>query len=119
MSQVPENRTDENPKNSVILRIIYAVIGIGAFGVAICLMRNAAAVLSATPSQSFVGDHAPALIGLPIAASFATALVCGARALESDFRIEFLGLRADGAAAVLLTWVTVFAALVLALRGLW
>lgn len=76
-------------------------------------------IATATTGPALVRDHAPALLGLPVLVALATAIICGARTLDTRARVEILGLRANGAGATILSWVLVFSALVIALRALW
>lgn len=119
MSEEPAKPAVPPAATPTVLRFVYAGLAILALVIAICFMHKGVAALDAVASPSFAGEHAPALFGLPIAVLLATVLVCGARALEREFRIEFLGLRADGAGALLLSWIGVFSVLALAIRGLW
>ncbi|HBY43047.1 MULTISPECIES: hypothetical protein [unclassified Brevundimonas] len=67
----------------------------------------------------YLQAHGLALFGLPVIAFFTTGLVCLMRALDPTFRIDLIGVKADGVAAALICWVLVFGALTVALRGLW
>jgi hypothetical protein len=95
------------------------VVALAALGGAGYLAEAGFDIASATTAPTLIRDHAPALLGLPVLVALATALVCGALALDNRSQLEILGLRADGAGATLLSWVLVFSALVAALRALW
>lgn len=68
---------------------------------------------------AIVQAHLPAIIGMPIAALFSVAIVAAARSLGGPFSIQIVGLRAEGATATMLLWLTAFGAIVVAIRALW
>lgn len=63
--------------------------------------------------------HAPAVIGVPAAILIATMVVSGACALDDEGSLAFPGSAIKGGGALVLGWLAVFAAIVLALRALW
>lgn len=63
--------------------------------------------------------HGPAVIGIPAAILVATAVVCGARSVGGDFKLAVLGADSKGASALLASRLSVFAAVVIAIRALW
>jgi hypothetical protein len=67
----------------------------------------------------WVAQHGPAAIGIPAAILIATIVVSGARALDGEAGLTFLGVVVTGGSALALLWLAVFAAVVLAIRTLW
>lgn len=63
--------------------------------------------------------HGPAIIGIPAAALLSLAIVAAARCIGGPATIQVIGLRAEGATAMLLLWIAAFLACVLAIRALW
>ncbi|MEH3062568.1 MAG: hypothetical protein PGN33_07260 [Methylobacterium radiotolerans] len=103
----------------LLTRIISGLVAAGALAGAGYLARAGLEFANAATTPPLVRDHAPAVLGLPILVALATVIVCGARALEPRSQVELLGLRAEGAGAIIVGWAIVFAALAIALRALW
>lgn len=119
MTDKPNDQTEPPSTGRPADRVVSAVVALAALGGAGYLAKAGFDIASATTASTLIRDHAPALLGLPVLVSLATALVCGARALDNRSQVEILGLRVDGAGAILLISVVVFSALVAALRALW
>ncbi|MEN6543666.1 hypothetical protein [Parvibaculum sp.] len=100
-------------------RLVNAAVALAALGGAGYLAKTGLDMANAATDLALLREHAPALLGLPVLAALATAIVCGARALDTRSQVEIIGLRADGAGAIILSWVLVFSALVVTLRALW
>jgi len=119
MSEENSNVTDASPASKLPHRILSGVLSMAALGAAAYLANAGLDMATATTASALVRDHAPAVVGLPVLIALATAIVCGARALDPCLTVEFLGLRAQGGGATVLSWVLVFSSLVVALRALW
>lgn len=114
--------SDEPPykkESTMAGRVASAVVALVSLGGAGYLAKVGLDAAVATTVPALIRDHAPALVGLPFLVALATALVCGARALETRSHFEILGLRVDGGGATIFGWVLVFSVLVAALRALW
>lgn len=103
----------------LLTRVISGLIAAGALVGAGYLARAGIDLVTAETTHPLIRGHAPAILGVPILAALAAAIVCCGRALDARSRIDLLGLSAEGAAAIILGWVIVFAALVTAFRVLW
>ncbi|HEV2605643.1 MAG TPA: hypothetical protein VGU24_18500 [Microvirga sp.] len=114
---------EEKPKPAeigpLVTRIVSGIVAAVALGGAGYLALAGLELATAATTPTFIRDHAPAILGVPVLAALAAAIVCGARALEDRSHIELLGLRAEGAGAIVTGWTVVFAALAVALRALW
>lgn len=100
-------------------KMVYACVAGASLIASLALGWKSFCVLSGSESPKALINHAAALFGLPFAILAAMALVCGARAIDPQAQIDFLGLRVRGAAATILCWIVVFAALTIAIRALW
>ncbi|MGI3899314.1 MAG: hypothetical protein ACRYGP_31205 [Janthinobacterium lividum] len=75
--------------------------------------------LNVQTKATLLSQHGPAVIGTPFAILVATILVSGARAVDGEFGGSLLGIELEGAVATLLAWLSIFLAVVLAVRTLW
>lgn len=119
MSNTSRDERQLSPPKGKAVRVVSGLVAVAALAVSFYLAKVSLGMATSATGQPFVRDHAPAVLGLPILLALATAIVCGARALEPWSEIELLGLRAEGAGAAVLGWILVFSALVVALRALW
>ena len=119
MSDDQETKSKSAWLGPLLTRASSGLVAAGALA-GVDYLARAGLDLTSTPTTApLVRDHAPAVLGLPILVALATAIVCGARALEPRSRIEILGIRAEGAGAIMIGWAIVFALLAIALRALW
>jgi len=93
-----------------------SIIGVGVLVLGGWRMRQ---VLSSYDPASLLDRHGPAVIGIPLAVCVATIFVGVMRAIEGQFKLDFLGLKAEGAAASACLWIAAFAAISLVIRVLW
>lgn len=119
MSDEQEAKPKPATIGPLVTRVASGLVSAAALAGAGYLARAGIELASAATTSPFVRDHAPAILGLSILAALATAVVCGARALEDRSNLELLGVRAEGAGAIVTGWTIVFAVLVFALRALW
>lgn len=119
MSETNQDKSKATSSSGRAVPIVSGVVAMGALAAAIYLATLGLRMTTLPSDHLFIRDHAPAVLGLPIMVALAAAVVCGARALEPHSEIDFLGLRARGAGAAVVSWILVFSALVVALRALW
>lgn len=119
MSETRRDETQAPASNGRGVRIVSGGVAVLALAASVYLAKAGLQVTATASVHPLIRDHSPALLGLPIVVALATAIVCGARALELRSDVELLGLRAEGAGAAVLSWVFVFSALATALRALW
>jgi hypothetical protein len=119
MSNMPTDESTPPSTSRSAGRIVNTVVALTALGGGGVLAKMSLDIATSATSPALLREHAPALLGLPVLAALATGIVCGARALDTRSDMEILGLRADGAGAIILAWVLVFSVLVIALRALW
>lgn len=99
-------------------RVVHGLISVASIAGLAALGWYCLATLG--PSGAALLDrHGPCVIGVPLAVGVATALVGGVRALDGELQFELLGLKAAGAGATLIGWVTTFSTVALAVRALW
>ena len=119
MSDEQEEKFKLGKVGPLVTRIVSGLVAAAALAGAGYLARAGLELATAASTPTLIRDHAPAILGLPVLAALAAAIVCGARALEDRSHIELPGLRAEGTGAIITGWTVVFAALAVALRALW
>jgi hypothetical protein len=100
-------------------RLAHGLLAISAPAIIWIAIRFGIPNLAVSPLQDLLAQHGLALIGLPVAFFTATTVICGLRAIEGTFHMQFAGLAANGATAVLFGWLIVFGAAVASIRFLW
>jgi len=72
-----------------------------------------------TTSRKILGEHLPAVVGVPAAASAAFVIVVFLRQTDGPIEFEGLGFKLKGAAGQILMWVICFLSIAGALKWLW
>jgi hypothetical protein len=100
-------------------RLAYFFIA-GACCVAlIAFVRHFSNAIAMLDLPTIIGRHGPAVLGIPGAAMAAFAIIGITRALDGPMALDFVGIKAEGAAATAIIWIAVFLSISLALRTLW
>ena len=93
------------------------------FGVTLLLITAAVVIAAYRTKPDVWGvllrDHGPALLGVPFAFLVATLVVATMRILEGDIDLTFVVKNLKGGGAALIAWLSVFGAVVCAIRVLW
>ena len=110
---------DARPPAHMAKTKIYAIVAVASLGLLAGLCVIGLHRLDAQTKATLSSQHGPALVGTPFAILVATILVSGARAVDGEFGGSLLGIELKGAVATLLAWLSVFLAVVLAIRMLW
>jgi hypothetical protein len=101
------------------VRVAYGTMAAAAvIAVAVGAWRLLAAV-PVNDLSALLNLHGPALLGIPAAVGVATVLIGVIRAADGTLQFDILGLKAEGAAAAAILWVTAFLAIALSIRALW
>lgn len=100
-------------------RIAYAAIAILALSASILSVYLGLRGMLTRDWNELLQQHGPAVLGIPLATGVATVLVSALRALDGPFRVDFLGLKVEGAAALVAAWVLAFIAVAAMIRWLW
>lgn len=113
-AKCPSGLAQRHKTRAVFCRIaVLSAVLLGALTGAVVWMASPVAL------ADVLAQHGPAVIGIPAAILLATALVAGVRAIDGDIRLTVLGTDRRGAGATLVSWLTIFAAVVIAIRALW
>jgi hypothetical protein len=110
---------DIRPPAPVARTKTYPIVAIASLGLLAGLSAIGLYHLDVQTKATLLSQHGPAVIGTPFAILVATILVSGARAVDGEFGGSLLGVELKGAAATLLAWLSVFFAVILAIRTLW
>lgn len=102
-----------------VTRVAYVVIAMIALCCAADVARYGLVEVTKLEPHPYFQSHGLAIFGLPVVALFTFSLVCIMRAVDPAFRIDLIGVKADGTAAALMCWVLVFSVAIFALRALW
>lgn len=113
------NAKQAKPERRAMVGLGYIVAAIATILLLVCFLRHVRCALPPTDWAKFADLHAPAVIGLPIAATAAFVLTATFRVLEGPITFDFLGLKFAGASAASFLWIATFLSVVLALRALW
>lgn len=118
-----ETTTNSPPKEQAFKagRGRKVLVWIAALSVVLLLVLIVGGLFFAGPAvrADWFALHGPAVIGIPAAILIATIVVSGACALDDDSSLAFPGTAIKGGGALVLAWLAVFAALVVAIRALW
>lgn len=66
-----------------------------------------------------INDHFKAVIALPFAAIGALILVFAAHKINASSKVHFWGIKFEGAASMVISWILVFITLSVAIANLW
>lgn len=92
-------------------------------GITLFLMAAAVAISVCRTKPEVWGvllrDHGPALLGVPCAFLVATLVLATMRIFEGEIDFTFVAKGLKGAGAALIAWLSVFGAVVCAIRILW
>lgn len=110
--------THDQPRWGWLARIAFG--GFAAIGLLVLWqLWRLAAKAPATELAGLVERHGDALIGVPAAAALASFLIGVVRAIDGPIEFEMLGLRAKGAGAAIILWITAFVAVRLSIGAIW
>jgi hypothetical protein len=104
---------------TMVPRMFYALVPIGAVVAAVAIARGGYALPSAIDPWKLLDQHGPAAVGIPVAGLAALFLVSLARALDGPMSFDIFGLRSEGAAAICIVWAILYLVISLSFRALW